>query len=125
MFSDEVKQKITRRLMKLLDDCDVIKASVVTTMDGNMCANYQRSEFPMERLATMGSSLMALGDTITAELALGHCDKIISENQEGIVAFMHINNDLVLITITTQKSGLGMLLTYSRSCAQELANLVK
>lgn len=125
MLSEEVKQKITKRLMKLLGDCDVIEASVVTTLDGNMCANYQRSDFPMERLATMGSSLMALGDTITAELGLGHCDKIISENQEGIVAFMHINNDLVLITITTQKSGLGMLLTYSRSCARELANLVK
>lgn len=125
MLSEQSKQTLTKRLMKLLDDCDVIKAGVVATMDGNMLAQYQRADFPMDRLATMGSSLMALGDTITAELSLGTCDKIISENQDGIVAFMHINDDLVLISITTEKSGLGMLLTYSRSCAQEMGKLLQ
>jgi predicted regulator of Ras-like GTPase activity (Roadblock/LC7/MglB family) len=125
MISAEHKQRLTQRLVKLLQDCDAIKAGVVATLDGNMCAHYQHTDFPMDRLATMGSSLMALGDTITAELSLGTCDKIISENQDGIVAFMHINDILVLITITTEKSGLGMLLSYSRNCAKDMAGLVQ
>jgi predicted regulator of Ras-like GTPase activity (Roadblock/LC7/MglB family) len=124
MLSEQEKQSLKNRLVKLLQDCDVIKAGVVATMDGNMCANYQHTDFPMDRLATMGSSLMALGDTITAELSLGTCDKIISENKDGIVAFMHVNDNLVLITITTEKTALGLLLSYSRSCAKEMAGLV-
>jgi predicted regulator of Ras-like GTPase activity (Roadblock/LC7/MglB family) len=124
MISEQVRHNLTARLKKLLDDCDVIDAGVVATIDGHMCAMYARGQFPLERLATMGSSLMALGDTITAELSMGGCDKIISENQDGIVAFMHIGHDFVLITLTRQKHGLGMLLSYSRSCAQEMISLV-
>ncbi len=124
MISEQTSRNLTTRLRKLLDDCDVISAGVVATMDGHMCAMHQKAGFPMERLATMGSSLMALGDTITAELSMGHCDKIISENEDGIVAFMHINDDLVLITLTEQKHGLGLLLSYSRTCAQDMAKQV-
>jgi len=64
---------------------------------------------------------MSLGDTITAELQMGTCDNIISENKQGIVAFMHISNNLVLVTLTVQKNSLGMLLSYSRRCAEEMA----
>ena len=124
MLSPESKQKLTQRLAVLLENCTVVDAGVVATLDGNLCAMQQRGSFPLDRLATMGSSLMALGDTITAELSLGHCDKIISENQDGLVAFMHINDDLVLITVTKEKNGLGMLLTYSRKCAKEMADML-
>ncbi|MEZ5672765.1 MAG: hypothetical protein R3E08_10450 [Thiotrichaceae bacterium] len=73
--------------------------------------------YPLERLATMGSTLMSLGDTITAELKMGNCDNIISENKQGIVTFMHINNELVLVTLTVQKNALGMLSsTFSTLC---------
>lgn len=123
MLSPSVVIQIEKRLEKLLDNCDIIEASVVATIDGHTCAMRQRyNNYPLERLATMGSTLMALGDTITAELNMGNCENIISENRNGIVAFMHINKDLVLVTFTTQKTGLGMLLSHSRVCAQDIAN---
>lgn len=124
MISDAARHGLNQRLKKLLEDCEVIAAGVVATIDGHMVATQYRETFPMERLAAMGSSLMALGDTITAELSMGTCDKIISENQDGIVAFMHIDNALVLITLTKQKHGLGLLLSYSRRCAQDMAKAV-
>ena len=125
MISPMEKHQLTTRLDTLLKNCDVLDAAVVATIDGHLCAMRQRTEFPLERLATMGSSLMALGDTITAELSMGHCDKIISENQNGLVSFMHINNELVLISLTRHKTGLGMLLTHSRNCAQDMAKMFK
>ena len=72
----------------------------------------------------MGSTLMALGDTITAELNMGNCDNLISENKNGIIAFMHINDNLVLVTLTIQKNALGMLLSHSRRCAEEMVKIV-
>ncbi len=119
-----VIKQIEMRLTKLLQNCDVVDAAVVSTIDGYMCAMQQRNkQYPLERLATMGSTLMSLGDTITAELALGNCDNIISENKEGIVAFMHINPTLVLVSLTTSKNSLGMLLSHSRACAGDLAKI--
>lgn len=122
MPAPEIIAKLDQRLAKLLEDCSVINAAVVTTADGHTCAMRQGNQhYPLERLATMGSTLMSLGDTITAELKMGNCDNIISENKQGIVAFMHINNELVLVTLTVQKNALGMLLSYSRRCAEEMS----
>jgi predicted regulator of Ras-like GTPase activity (Roadblock/LC7/MglB family) len=125
MLAPQLITKLDQRLAKLLEDCSVINAAVVTTADGHMCAMRQgNQDYPLERLATMGSTLMSLGDTITAELKMGTCDNIISENKQGIVAFMHINNNLVLVTLTVQKNALGMLLSHSRRCAEEMAQFV-
>jgi hypothetical protein len=125
MLPGPIIQQLEQRLETLINDCTVIDAAVIATLDGHTCAMKQRhTHYTLERLATMGSTLMALGDTITAELQMGSCDNIISENKMGIVTFMHINMDLVLVTLTTHKNGLGMLLSHSRICAESLAKLL-
>lgn len=125
MLSKLVTIQLEQRLNKLIEHCAAVDAVVVATLDGYMCAMKQRSQdYPLERLATMGSTLMSLGDTITAELRMGTCDNIISENKNGIVAFMHINDNLVLIALTVQKNALGMLLSHSRRCAEDMRSLV-
>ncbi len=124
MLSKVVEPQASLHLKKLLEDCDAVKAAMVVTVDGNLCAMQQKGNYTLERLATMGSSLMSLGDTITGELKMGFCDRIISENEQGIVAFMHVNNKLVLISITTEKNSLGMLLSHSKRCAENLAKAV-
>lgn len=119
----ELKQ-VETRLSKLLDNCSDAGAAVVVTLDGHVCATKQRAnQYPLERLATMGSTLMSLGDTITAELNMGTCDNVISENKEGLVVFMHINEKLVLVTLSTRKNALGMLLSHSRACAGDIAKI--
>jgi predicted regulator of Ras-like GTPase activity (Roadblock/LC7/MglB family) len=124
MLSSEQKQLLNNKLQTLLENSEEIAAALVTTVDGHLCAMYQRQNYPLDRLATMGSSLMSLGDTITAELKMGSCRNIISENESGIVTFMHVNNSLVLVTITLQKNALGLLLAHSRKTAEEMAKLV-
>jgi len=121
MLSHLEKVQLQQRLQTLIADCDEIQAALVVTVDGHLCAMQQRENYPLERLATMGSSLMSLGDTITAELRLGSCKNIIAENEEGIVAFMHVNSALVLVTLTVQKNAMGLLIAHSRRCATELS----
>ncbi|EIJ42188.1 hypothetical protein BegalDRAFT_1291 [Beggiatoa alba B18LD] len=124
LSTTQIKQ-VELRLGKLLDDCNAIDASVVATLDGHLVAMRQKAnQYSLERLATMGSTLMSLGDTITAELRMGNCENVISENKGGIIAFMHVNKDLVLVSLTTHKNALGMLLSYSRRYAEELAQIV-
>jgi predicted regulator of Ras-like GTPase activity (Roadblock/LC7/MglB family) len=125
MLSSDQKNLLSNKLRTLLENSEEITAALVTTVDGHLCAMHQRENYPLDRLATMGSSLMSLGDTITAELKMGGCRNIISENESGIVTFMHINESLVLVTITLQKNSLGLLLAHSRKAAEEMANLIK
>ncbi len=124
MLSQEVVTQLSNGLKQLLENCDPVDAALIATVDGHMVAMEQRGNYLLERLATMGCSIMSLGDTITSELKMGICNNIISENELGIIIFMHINDDVVLVSLTTQKNALGMLLTHSKKCAQDLKNLV-
>ncbi|WP_455389551.1 roadblock/LC7 domain-containing protein [Petrachloros mirabilis] len=121
MISQSVKIYFLGQLQTLFKNCDVVDAAMVSTLDGRLCAEKQRADYPSERAAVMGSSLMALGDAIAKELSLGICDIIISENENGLVLFNHINEDFVLICVTASKSGLGSILSWARVTAQETA----
>ena len=121
MIPQSVKVYFYSQLQELLQNCDVVDAAMVSTLDGRLCAEKQRTECASERVSVMGSSLMALGDAIAKELAHGVCDIIISENANGLVLFNHINDDFVLICVSGSKNGLGSLLSWARSTAQRTA----
>ena len=104
----------------LMKNHEVIDAAVTVTSDGRFLEKVERKKYPLKRIATMGSSLMSLGDTITAELNMGNCRNLISENEGGIIAYMHINEDIVLVTLTHNTSALGLLLSATRNCCNKV-----
>jgi predicted regulator of Ras-like GTPase activity (Roadblock/LC7/MglB family) len=114
-------QLLEQELEAYLANCDVVEAAIIATLDGRLCAQRQRGAFEVERTAVMGTSLMALGDTISAELALGTCEILIAESQGGLVVFNHIARAFVLISVTHSKNGLGALLSWARRTAVDIA----
>jgi len=109
-----------RELDSYLSNCEVVELAVVTTPDGRLCAQRQRGAYETESTAVMGSSLMALGDTILAELRLGTCDTVIAESSQGLVLFNHIGNAFVLVSMTQSKNSLGSLLSWARRTADDI-----
>lgn len=122
MSSNEIKILIQARLEELITESGQVEAALAVTTDGHLIASAQRKEYALKRLAAMGSTLMALGDTITKELLMGSCKNIIAENEHGIVVFMHITKNLVMVSLTPSSSSLGLLLSSSRSC---IGNIMK
>jgi len=119
----EAEQQIVfeRGLEHYLDKCDVLELAVISTLDGRLRAQKQRSTFETEQTAVMGSSLMALGDTILKGLELGDCETVIAESQQGLVLFNHIAGSFVLVSVTRSKNGLGFLLSWARRTAEDIA----
>ncbi|TGD72651.1 hypothetical protein E4634_14100 [Mangrovimicrobium sediminis] len=121
-LSVEQAAEITRPcLLETMDRYSAIDAMLVVSVDGHMIANHMREEKPMRRLASMGSSLMSLGDTVTEELNMGACKNVVIENDLGHVVFRHVNKILVLVAVTQSPGGLGILLSASKSCAENVA----
>lgn len=125
MSSLEIRNILSRRLDDLVANSHAVDAALAVTADGHVVAEAQKKNYALKRLATMGSTLMALGDTITQELAMGSCRNIIAENEHGIVVFMHITRNLVMVSLTASSSSLGMLLSASRSCIASITQDVK
>lgn len=119
-MTDEKKILVDQALQGLVEGNDAVSAALAVSVDGHLIAGHAAAELSIKRLATMGSTLMSLGDTISRELAMGECNNVIAENDLGIVVFMHINPEIVLVSLTDRNSSLGMLLSASRNCAQSL-----
>jgi len=110
-----------RELDQYLANCEAVTLAIVTTPDGRLRAQRQRGAYETDLTAVMGSSLMALGDTILAELRLGACDTVIAESAQGLVLFNHIASAFVLVSMTQSKSSLGSLLSWARRTADDIA----
>lgn len=119
------KEAVAQLLQPYLDDLverhDAVDGALVVTADGHLLAKRMDGDTSVKRLATMGSSLMSLGTTITGELKMGSCRNVIVENESGFAAFMNINQKLVLVSLTNLPNGLGMLLSASRACSTAIA----
>lgn len=125
MSTIDFKKILQNRLELLIDESLQVDAALAVTTDGHLVASAQKTDVSLKRLAAMGSTLMSLGDTITKELAMGSCKNIIAENEGGIVVFMHISKNLVMVSLTSSASGLGLLLSSSRSCIASILQDIK
>lgn len=110
-----------RELDQYLSNCEAVELAVVTTPDGRLRGQRQRGAYETEVTAVMGSSLMALGDTILAKLRLGACDTVIAERAQGLVLFNHIGSTLVWVSMPQSKSSLGSRLSWARRTAADIA----
>ena len=113
-------KSIAQHLNEFMEMCDAADAAIVSTVDGHMIEKVERTSYPVGRIATMGSSMMSLADTMTAELSMGKCKNLVVENEQGILLMMHISDDLVLVSITHSSTGLGMLISSSRVCSEAI-----
>lgn len=104
----------------MLSQYDDVDAAVIVSSDGHTIEKIEKVRYPLKRLGTMGSALMSLGDSITRELKMGHCKNIITENENGILIYMHINTDIVLVTLSKNTKSLGMLLRATRFCCKNV-----
>lgn len=109
-----------RHLLDLVERVDSCTGAIVTSADGHLVARAERKDFPAKRLAAMGSTLMALGNTITRELAMGKCRNVISENENGIVIFLQVSPRAVLVAASSERSHLGLLLSAAKACIERI-----
>ena len=121
MPDDPEAAVFARELEQYLSNCEAVTLAIVTTPDGRLRAQRQRGAYETELTAVMGSSLMALGDTILTELRLGACDTVMAESAQGLVLFHHIGSAFVLVSMTQSKSSLGSLLSWARRTADDIA----
>lgn len=100
----------------LVRENDFMDACVVVTADGHMIAGTQKKGYSLDRLSALGSTFMAMGDTLASETAMGTCKDVVAELDGGIVVFMHMSKNVAIASVSNSTRSLGMLLSSTRSC---------
>lgn len=116
---------IRTHVIDFVKDNDFVVASVVVSSDGHLVAGAQKKEYSLDRLSAIGSTFMALGDSLAGEVAMGGCKDVIAELDGGIVAFMHVTRNVAIASVSDSSRSLGLLLSSTRGCIDSILRELK
>ncbi|NVJ61615.1 MAG: hypothetical protein HWE27_14560 [Gammaproteobacteria bacterium] len=119
-----LKRVANEHLQNLVSNFNIIEEAAIVSSDGYLVCKYESKVSSMERVGTMGSSMISLADTMTAELKMGKCVNLVIENELGIAVIIHINSKLSIITVTRETSQLGMLLSATKKYAVKIKQAI-
>ncbi len=102
-------------------------ASVLATIDGQPVTHSATGEWRPARVAAIVGSLCALGETLGKEINQRTCRNVLLETETGLAVVQRLPSPaerLVLLTASNRETNLGVLLTFSRTCAAAISRIV-
>lgn len=117
----EVIAAATQALTELRERC-TFSVALVLTDDGFEIARDPGTGSDDQRLASMSSSLQALGEAITRELKLGEARYALVEAADGHVLLLRVpGHQIVLAAVFDDNETVGKALTVSRHVITDFA----
>jgi predicted regulator of Ras-like GTPase activity (Roadblock/LC7/MglB family) len=127
-ISDSGKQQAQQALSALVHEFDCVVASILASPDGLlMAACSTDDEIEVDAVAAMSSSIISLGDALTAQATHdeNHLSKtVLSETDSITIATMYAGN-LILTSIGRADANMGTVLSRSRNTAEAIAKIIK
>ncbi|MDQ6975918.1 MAG: roadblock/LC7 domain-containing protein [Mariprofundaceae bacterium] len=126
-ISNSAKKKAEQALKTLVKDFDCVVAAILASPDGLLMASCTiDDEVECDAVAAMSSSIISLGDALTAQATHdeNHVSKtVLSETETISIATMYAGT-LILTTIGHAHANMGTVLSRSRQTAAEIAIIV-
>jgi predicted regulator of Ras-like GTPase activity (Roadblock/LC7/MglB family) len=115
----------TEVLEHIKDTCRSLVYAAVLTDDGFEVVSLASARVAGSRMASMSSSMQALGDAVARELQLGTSEYIIIATPGGYVIQLRVpGQTLVMSAMFGNSETLGKALAVSRQAANRLAALI-
>ena len=123
VFSNELVHEFNQALLQLASKVPELMTACVATRDGFEITQL-KGLADQRKLAAMASSMHALGDAISVEVALGVCRNVIVEGGDGRAVMLSVpyySYNKVLIAAASSETNLALLLISTRDCCTQLA----
>lgn len=112
-------------LAHVKDTCSSLVYAALLTDDGFEVVSLPSPRVAGSRMASMASSMQALGDAVARELQLGTSEYIIIATEGGYVIQLRVpNQTLVMSAMFSNSETLGKALSISRQSASRLSALL-
>ncbi len=127
-ISNDAKKKAKQALKVLVKEYDCIVAAILASPDGLLMASCTTDdEIECDAVAAMSSSIISLGDALTAQATHddNHVSKtVLSETETISIATMYAGS-LILTSIGQPDANMGTVLLRSRNTAAEIEAIIK
>jgi uncharacterized protein len=120
---EEVRNLCAEALEALKVTCPSLKFAVMVSDDGFDVAAAGAAGQSGGRLASMASSMQALGDAVAREMKLTPCDHILLESSDGHVLQRRVpNHRLVLCAVFDHYETVGRAIFATNECAAAVSS---
>ena len=120
----DVIEHADKVLRDFQDMSQSLSYAAILTDDGFEVTNVSVNDISHNRMASMASSMQALGDAVARELRIGSSEYIIIASQNGYVIQLRIpNQPLVLTAHFGAAETLGKALSIARLAATNMGSL--
>jgi len=117
----EMLDKILANLKKV----GGVEASVVASRDGLlMASNIPSLGARAETFAAMSATMLGAAETATSELGKGIPDRVIVESEHGKLIATGAGSKALLIVLTDQDAGLGLILVELEKAAEKVKKIL-
>ena len=110
-------------LDRAMTHCEGIVAGMFALRDGRCYAERSRARVPVGKFAAMSSSLMALSNSVMAELAADSPGYLLIEGRTHKLVACKVPRGkvgLIVAVLAQSEVSLGLVLGYARTCAREV-----
>ncbi len=123
VVSTAIQKKLLEVLEEMHEMSGEVACSVVSSADGIAWAARLPSEQDQHRFSAMGSTLLAVSDSMAQEAQKGTPRNVLVEGEDGNIYVMHAGDNLILTVVTRKGANLGLTLAHARQTADKIAGL--
>ncbi|MCB1588984.1 MAG: roadblock/LC7 domain-containing protein [Xanthomonadales bacterium] len=114
---------VASSIRQLHQSVPAVAGCVVATVDGRLLDHVANSDADPKRIAAMIGSMVALGKTLGTEVRIGDCSYVAVHASSGIMLLQQVPSRrqlLVVATLATASTNLGVVLHATRQAAAEI-----
>ncbi|MDQ6952861.1 MAG: roadblock/LC7 domain-containing protein [Mariprofundaceae bacterium] len=123
VITDDKKSLCAVLLQTLVNESDAIDTAVLASPDGLMLAGTGIDD-ELDVMAAMSASLISLADALSSRSEDGHCDKVLSESNDGTLVVLHAGG-LILTVLGKAQANMGLVLSASRDAAKKITQAIE
>lgn len=124
--NNAVKLACAEALAELNAFSNSVRIAVVVSDDGFEVSSMDGQSSTSDRIASLASSMQALGDAVARETKLNSCERIIIESDDGHVLQRRIEgHPLVLCALFGKQETLGRAIFAVNTCTGQIATALR
>ena len=119
-----LKDKLVRRLIKLEQNAEGVKASVLIDASGYPIAAALKGDVGQDKLSAASAALFSIAERISRDLKMGNIETNIVQSEGGYVVVMDVKPEARLVVQASKDSKIGVVLLETKKAAQDLEKML-
>ncbi len=116
---------LTGVLKELESKVREIDGGLIVRNDGLVIASLMRENLDRDLVAAMSASLLNVSSRVLEELQKGFVEDLVVKGENGLIAIISVNPEIILATMAKKDVNLGLLLLSMKKAKDKILKIIE